>query len=200
MTTFAPRVRAAIKATSPRFQPERFEIARVEDDGDGSSWRAYNDLGTHIVAGAPASYSSLKNLPPPFPPSSGRPATQPPAFDRQWVRNTILTLSDAAARQARFAALMGPPVAKLSGMEQYTRIRGNVTTVFLVDPSIGAATDIVEMKNGKLSHHTNISYSQPGDGTAVRTLLTIATYGARLHGGHTVSTVSFTNVHIGTQN
>lgn len=191
--TFPSRVRGFVDPGPGKFTPEQVEIARIEDDGDGSPLREFTALGKRIAL--PSQSSSTQ--------ASGTHGAKPlliPLFDRTWVRSSIVPPALAAQRNNAFAAKFGAPTRTAHGLDQYTSTRGTVSRVFSVDPSNGAVVDVVTSRAGQATDHRSISYSKNSDGSAVRTAVVTEQFLTVPRKSRIVTEIRYANTHLENRN
>ncbi len=164
------------EAMAPRpfgalFEPERFDIGRVEDDGLGGAPRVYNRRGDLLRA---PSEEDLRSL---FPKASvpqkmkndiaGAQGANPPAakrFDRKWVEQFVSSKDNSANRRIALERAMGRAVGQVAGKDRYLKRNGSTVIEVLADPTTALASEINEATDGTLTARTQLRYSDGPDG------------------------------------
>lgn len=160
--SFASRARAATATSSANIQPEGYEAARFELNGDGTPPRAYDGLGRIISNQPPALPSSFTSD------ASNKTRAQFTRIraalaaatatsasmahlttsDRSWVDGFVLSPSGSGARSAALANRFGQARRTASGYDEYSVQHDSTVATIDVDPSIGAVVGRVEAVGG----------------------------------------------------
>jgi hypothetical protein len=175
--SFGSRARQAVGNTTGNFPPEPWEVARIEEDGDGSPRRMYDGAGRlismKVPAGLPVGANGAAFGGGGSAPTSGHVS---PASDRNWVGAYVVTPATAAARIGVLNSKFGPPRITTAGLAEYTRQRDSVQFTVDADPVTGAIESMVETvgKGGVLRRWT-MTYDDQPDGTAVKRQVRVET-------------------------
>jgi hypothetical protein len=182
-------------ATQPRF-----ELGRVEDDGDGSSARVYNALGQLMTPstatlparsrGRPSWLPDVKQPNKKFAPTAVRMRN-----NRDWVDKLVVSPADTSRRKAALQSAYGSAVRNANGLDEYHRQTDSTAETILVDPRLGVPVDVRHETNGKLVIHTVFSYAIASDGSATLSRIRIERPSAKPGTAAVVESV-LSNVHL----
>ena len=185
--TFPSRARAVVPPIKGLIDPERFEIARVEDDGDGSPMRTFNGHGLQVQSSPRGRFGDVS--------AAMHSAVMPTLFDRSWVQGFVFSGAGADARNALIKTKLGAPLRTSTGSDRYVMLHGKRSDTLFVDPSLGAITNVVETENGAVRNRRAITFVRNPDGSVVRTALHSVNYMTGKGMARTETTVQFDNTH-----
>lgn len=155
-----------------RPQDPRFDIARVEDDGDGTAPRVFNRLDQRIElpGGTLNPLASARHLLPETArlAAEDRAPALAPTSGRNWVDGVV---ADPAKTQGRREALIrrfGREAGKVRGLSRFLKREGNRTEEVLTDPSSAVPLEMNVSEGGRLVWHARFAYSRDARGASTR--------------------------------
>ena len=202
--TFPSHSASFVRAGAAKLEPERFEVSRIEDDGDGSAARAFNGRGEQVDATLLAA-DLMRTLPAPTPeiPRGNGGGSNRRTLDagRGWVRNFIIIPSDSARRRATLLkgfARVG--TAAPDGFDTYVKETAGNRIVIQVDPALAIPMKVNDFRNGRRTAEIDFGYQRSVDGSLVITA--IKTKLLNVGGSRRSITVEtkFANIHLEQRN
>ena len=174
---FGSRARQAVSNTTGNFPPEAYEIARVEDDGDGSASRLYDGAGrrismqlpTGLVAGGAGAGAA------PASGGAGMSGRVSPAADRSWLGAFVISPGTAETHIEALNQRFGQPRLISAGLYEYGAQRDSVQLTVDADPATGGIVSMVETVGGTIRRRWTTTYEKQSDGTAVKRQVRVET-------------------------
>jgi hypothetical protein len=194
VVTFGSRARQAVTNTTGNFPAEAYEVARIEDDGDGSPRRLYDGTGQQISMQLPAGLAAGGSGATPAGGGGGASGRVSPASDRNWVGAYVLTAATAATRTASLEREFGQPRLTSGGMDEYTAQRDSIQLTVDVDPTSGGIVSMVERVGGTVRRRWTTAYDRQSDGTAVKRQVRVETPAGHGHRWARSTVTTFSNV------
>lgn len=165
--TFAPRAAATAHG---RPQDERFDLARLEDDGDGTPPRAYNRRGELMALPSPGTIGlqSGRHLLPESaraPLEDVRPLT---GGDVDWSENLVAPAAGTATRRQALANRYGNHTGKVRGLHRFVRASAEGMEELLADPDSALPVEMNVTRDGRLVWHGRFAYVRDRRGAYLR--------------------------------
>ncbi len=181
-------------------QDNRFSVARIEDDEDGSPVRLYNQRGEQVPVPPPvrsaAPRSDAKGLPEFRRPSlrTGD-APQRPAVDggRAWLEGIIASSSAKATRRQGLERQLGSPTSRVRGADRFVVTRGETTQEVLADPESAVPVEMNVVRSGRLVTHSTFGYVPGAGGSLVRHTIHTEQLASN-KGDRLVTDIEYTNI------
>jgi hypothetical protein len=190
--TFAPQP----KAVAERPQDARYEVARIEDDGDGTPPRIYNRRGELMQLPPPASLG-LSGPARPLSDEAARAAEGPVSLPQPPAGTLAMGLvahaDDVGARRSRLKERYGRRVERIGRLERFVRTDGDDTEEVLADPESGLPTEVNIVRNGRLAWHGRFMYTRDRRGAYMRRAMHIE-HAVSDSGERVATDVELTNV------
>lgn len=160
----------AARPAPERPQDARFELARLEDDGDGTPARAYNRRGELMALPSPDALGlkSSRHLLPESAAASregGRPLG---GGDREWVENLVAPAGGAASRRQALKHRFGAHTGKVRGLHRFVRTSDEGTEEVLADPDSALPVEMNVARDGRLVWHGRFAYVRDRRGAYLR--------------------------------
>lgn len=194
VVTFGSRARQAVSNTTGNFPPVAYEVARFEDDGDGTAPRLYDGAGQQISMQIPAGLIGGAGGGVPSASSGGLSGRYSPASDRTWVGAFVLAPATAADRNGALERKLGQPRVTSDGLYEYTRQRDSVQVAVDADPATGGIVSMVETVAGAVRRRSTITYDKESDGTAVKRQVRVETPAGHGNKWARTTVTTFSNV------
>ncbi len=169
--TFQPPPAAEQRAIATP-QDARFEVARVEDDEDGTPARVFNRLGQRMeLPGAnDGRLSNARHLLPATAAlaaaDNGQRSTS--VSGREWVDSVIADPARTQERRAGLRRQFGRPTGKVRGLNRFVRTEANRTEELLADPTSALPLEMNVVEGGRLVWHGRFAYSGDRGGASTR--------------------------------
>ena len=153
--TMMSSVRPALRLLSGATKEIAPAIVRIEDDGDGTAPRFYDDRGREVqppraadvarshkvLAGESLALPAVTNQPP---------GTQSRSIDEGWIRSLGVMRSEAKTRRDEVLRKFGPALGKLRGMERFLMAVEDGSVEVLIDPDTNVIREWNLVKKGEL--------------------------------------------------
>lgn len=167
--TMTASVRPATRLLSGATKEVAPSIVRIEDDGDGTAPRFYDQRGSEIrppeAADVARSSKVLAEgaLPLPAIDRSNQPLQQRP-IDDKWIQSLAVKRSDATGRRGEILRSFGPVIGNLRGMDRFLIAIQEGSVEILIDPELNVIREWNLVKNGELDARGSSEYEAgPGD-------------------------------------
>jgi hypothetical protein len=183
---------------------KRTTVARMVDEGDGSSPKFYDALGTQMARTSLPALPTSSGVDPAIRAGLERARAKGPrptapwsaGVGRKWIDQIVLR---PEAREGRIAALtreFGVARQAAGGTQEYERNQRGVTQLVVVDSALAAPREIRVIRNGTVLNRTLYAYSRFPDGTAIRDRITIEGPEDSRVGGRRIKTIRFSNLRL----
>lgn len=170
VTTFAPPAWGTAAAAG-RPQDARYDVARVEDDGDGTPVRAYNRRGEEMRLPPPDALGlkSGRHLLPDTAVLAAEAAGQS-AVTRtdEWIESLIASSNKVDGRRGALKRRYGTHTGKVRGLQRFVKAEGDETEELLADPDSALPMEVNVVRGGRLVWHGRLAYSRDQRGAYVR--------------------------------
>jgi hypothetical protein len=155
-----------------RPQDARYAVARLEDDGDGTRWRAFNRRG-ELMQLPPLDalgLASARQLLPETAESATGAARVGPGGEtgREWIENLIASPARRHTRRETLTRRFGREVGMVSGLTRFLRTEQGETEELLADPVSGLPAEVNLVRGGRLVFHSRLAYSREAEGAWIR--------------------------------
>jgi hypothetical protein len=163
---------AAESAADARPQDARYEVARLEDDGDGTRLRVFNRRG-ELMQLPPLEALGLASarqlLPETADLAAGHGLVSTGGEDgREWIENFIASPARLPARRETLRRRFGREVGNVGGLTRFLKTDQGETEEVLADPASGLAVEVNLVRGGRLVFHSRLAYARQKDGAWVR--------------------------------
>jgi len=198
--TMAARDRPVVDTPAgPRQLPPGPRISRMEDDGDGSFPRFYDEHGKAVGPPSADLQQRVADLLRKRNPERSVPSFEPkrPASglaSAHWVENLVLTPSRRSARFEDLDRALGAAKGRVGRLTRYALTKDGTTNETLVDPDSGAPVEINIANGGRLVSHTGYSYSADPSGVILQTHIRQEQVASGASGTHVVTDVQTDNI------
>jgi len=173
------------------------EIARIEDDDDGTTPRFFDRRGRRVT---PPSGTGLGGL---LPADATAPAAvvTPSALRRppsgaSWVHALLATPLERDERRATLERSHGRAVGQVRGLDRYLSSEGDRVRELLVDPGSALPVEVNVTRAGTLVSQRTTSYVQDADGTLVKRRVRSERLLPGASGARAITEVEFTSVRL----
>ena len=170
-TTFtiqSPGGRALLTPSGSTSTDDSNEIARIEDDEDGSSPRFYDRRGRRVSAPTGGLAAVRPTDIADISPLSRRRTVPRPGSDSSWVHGLLATPLERSERRAALERSHGRAVGQVRGLDRYLSADGDRVREVLVDPASALAVETNVTRAGTLLSQRTTSYEPAADGTLVK--------------------------------
>ena len=202
--TMMSSVRPALRLLSGATKEIAPAIVRIEDDGDGTAPRFYDDRGREVqppqAADVARSRNALAGESLALPAVTNRPpSSQPRSIDEGWIRSLVVMRSEAKTRRDEVLRKFGPALGRLRGMDRFLMAVEDGSVEVLIDPDTSVIREWNLVRKGELEARGSSVYDVASGDMLVRRKSKVE----RLlpnGGGNRMSTeVDFANVRFGSR-
>jgi hypothetical protein len=178
---------------------DTFPIARLEDAGDGTALRIFDDAGQPIQASSLPASPQLQTLIGPNGVSYALGATNSVRAARrgkEWIDLIVADPARAATRRTRMVKRYGNIVGQVNGRDRLLKQTRDGVIEVLLDRLLAVPVEINVTKNGTLVAHTTISYANGAANMPVRSVVHTERLLANGRGARAVTEVVLANVRL----
>jgi hypothetical protein len=195
-TVQSPGGRVLLTPSGSTSSDDSNEIARIEDDEDGSSPRFYDRRGRRVSAPAGALAAVRPTDVAAIPQVSRRRSVHHPGSDSSWVHGLLATPLERSERRAALERSHGRAVGQVRGLDRYLSADGDRVREVLVDPASALAVEINVTRAGMLLSQRVTSYVPGADGTQVKRRVRSERLLSDESGTRAITEIEFTSVRL----
>ncbi len=172
--TMTSSVRPPVRLLSGAMKVLPPAIVRIEDDGDGTAPRFYDQRDNEIrpprAADITRSSAALGGSAFAVPTGTSRATgTQPlRTIDESWTRSIVVMRSDAKARRDELLRRFGPVVGQLRGLDRFVTAVEDGSVEILIDPQTNVIREWNLVKKGELEARGSSAYELAAGDTLLR--------------------------------
>ena len=195
-TIQSPGGRALLTPSGSTPSDDSNEIARIEDDEDGSSPRFYDRRGRAVSAPAAALAAVRPTDVAAFLHPAARRSVRRAASDSSWVQGLLAAPHARSERRAALEGRHGRAVGQVRGLDRYLSADGDRLREVLVDPVSALAVEINVTRAGTLISQRTTSYVPGANGTLVKRRVRSERLLSDESGTRAITDIEFTGVRL----